>query len=344
MNRTALVTGVGGQDGAYLSKLLLERSYRVVGQVRPGQPPQLARLDELGIAGAVELVAWDLFDLAALTRELERLRPDEIYNLAGPSSVASSFQEPIQALEVNAVAAARLLEGTRLACPEAFFFQPSSAEMFGLAATAPQSETTPFHPRSPYAVSKLFSHWQTISYRESFGLFACCGIMFNHESPLRGRQFVTRKISLGLAEIKLGRRERLSLGNLDVTRDWGFAGDYVDGMWRMMQQTTVSDYVLATGVSTSVRRFVELAAEALGIAIDWSGAGVSEVGIDRKSGRTIVDVDPAFFRPAELTDTVGDPRRAARELGWRASTTVAELAAMMVDADQRRLVEDRLLF
>jgi GDPmannose 4,6-dehydratase len=341
MAKTAVITGVSGQDGAYLAKLLLERGYRVIGQVRRGAPRQTARLDELGIERELEIVAWDVFDMNEVRRELEQACPDEIYNLAGPSSVANSFEQPLQALEIGAVGTARMLEAARQGSPAVRYFQPSSAEMFGSAATSPQSEATPFQPRSPYAVAKLFCHWQTASYRESYKFFGACGILFNHESPLRGRQFVTRKITSELAEVKHGRRDPLALGNLDVSRDWGFAGDYVDAMWRILQQPQPGDYVIATGRSTTVRKFVELTAACLGMALEWSGAGRSEVGIDRTTGRTVVEVDPAFFRPAELVTTVGDATRARDELGWRPSVDIDALAAMMAEADERRVRDNR---
>ena len=339
MGKVALITGIGGQDGAYLAKFLLERGYRVVGQYCDTEKPQTARLDELGITAHVELIGLDLFALPGLRRALEAIGPSEIYNLAGRSSVASSIDQPMWALDVNAVAAARLLEAARLSASDVRFYQASTSEIFGAAARSPQDETTPIRPRSPYAVSKAFSHWQTVSYRESYGFFGVCGIMFNHESPLRGRQFVTRKITAGLAEVKHGRRDQLTLGNLDVQRDWGFAGDYVGGMWRSLQHPVASDYVFATGASTPLRRFVELAAWCLDMSIDWRGSGMSEVGIDRKSGRVIVAVDPAFFRAADVVTTVGDAGRARRELGWHPTVDIEDLVMMMVAADERRLID-----
>lgn len=340
MGKTALITGVSGQDGAYLSKLLCGKGYRVIGQVAPGAPPRTARLAELGIAGEVEIVALDLLALDDMRNALGRLRPDELYNLAGPSSVAFSFEQPTLPLEVNAVAAARLLEASRLAIPDVRFFQPSTAEMFGRANSSPQNEDTPFRPRSPYAVAKLLSHWQTVTYREAYGVFSVCGIMFNHELPLRRRVFVTRKITAGLAEVKHGRRARLSLGNLGARRDWGFAGDYVTGMWLAMTQSKADDFVFASGRSATVRRFAELAAECLGIAIEWSGSGLAEVGVDRRTGRTIIDIDPALFRPAELDATVGDPRKARERLGWTPSASLEFIVAMMAEADERRTLEN----
>lgn len=340
MGKTAFITGVSGQDGAYLSKLLCGKGYRVIGQVAPGAPASTARLAELGVAGEVEIVTLDLLALEEMRDALNRLRPDELYNLAGPSSVAFSFAQPTLPLEVNAVAAARLLEASRLAVPGLRFFQPSTAEMFGAPNASPQNEDTPFRPRSPYAVAKLFSHWQTAIYREAYGVFAVRGIMFNHESPLRRRIFVTRKITAGLAEVKHGRRARLSLGNLEAQRDWGFAGDYVAGMWLAMTQSKPDDFVFATGRSATVRRFAELAAQCLGIALDWAGSGLAEIGVDRATGRTIIDIDASLFRPAELDATVGDPQKARQRLGWSPSTSLESIVAMMAEADERRTVEN----
>ena len=343
MAKTALITGVSGQDGAYLSQLLLERGYRVLGQVRHGAAACMARLLELGIAQDVEFLALDLFNINEMRRELDKLRPDEVYNLAGSSSVAQSFDQPMVAMEINAVAAARLLEALRHGGFGVRFFQTSSSEVFGNPVASPQDESTPFRPRSPYAVAKSFAHWQTVSYRESYNFFGACGILFNHESPLRPRRFVTRKITAELTEIKHRRRERILLGNLDIQRDWGYARDYVDGMWRILQQQEPRDFVLATGISTSVRTFAERAADALGMPLEWSGYGSSEVGIDRKSGRIVIEVSPALFRPAEVAATIGDASRARSELGWRPSVDINGLIAIMLAADERRLLENRPL-
>ena len=343
MARTALITGISGQDGAYLSKFLLGHGYRVVGQLPRGAPVRTARLAELGIARDIEIAEIDLLAVEEMRRELDKIRPDEIYNLAGPSSVAFSFEQPAISMEVNAVAAARLLEAARLAIPDVRFFQPSTSEMFGSVNSSPQNKSTPFRPRSPYAVAKLFAHWQAVNYREAYKLFGACGILFNHESPLRYRRFVTRKITAELVEVKHGRRDRMSLGNLEVRRDWGFAGDYVEGMWRTLQQSEPEDFVFATGLSTSIRTFVELAAENLGMPLEWSGSGLAEAGIDRKTGRTVVDISPAFFRPVELRETVGDAQRARDKLGWAPVTDLPAIVAMMVAADERRLLENRPL-
>jgi len=346
MSKTALVTGVSGQDGAYLSRLLLQKGYRVFGAMRRAASPRMSRLIELGIDKDVEPVEFDLVELTNMMRVLERTKPDEIYNLAAQSFVGVSFEQPIYTAEINALGVARLLEAIRAFNPKVRFYQASTSEMFGkvVDVTKSQDESTPFHPRSPYGVSKLFAHWLTVNYRESYDFFGVSGILFNHESPLRGREFVTRKITAGLAEVKHGRREAIALGNLEAKRDWGFAGDYVEAMWSMLQQPAADDYVLATGAANSVRRFVELAAENLGLAIDWKGAGAAEHGIDRKSGRTVVRIDPSLHRPAEVDVLFGNPAKAGRKLGWRPSTSLAQLVTMMAEADDRRVRENRLLY
>ncbi|HEY8267418.1 MAG TPA: GDP-mannose 4,6-dehydratase [Xanthobacteraceae bacterium] len=346
MPKTALITGVSGQDGAYLSRLLLQKGYRVVGSVRRTAAPRMSRLMELGIENDIEPVELDLTEITNVMRAIEHAKPDEIYNLAAQSFVAVSFEQPILTAEVGALGNARLLEAIRTVDPKIRLYQASSSEMFGKVAdrTKLQNENSPFHPRSPYGVSKLFAHWLTVNYRESYGFFAVSGILFNHESPLRGREFVTRKITAGLAEVKHGRREILSLGNLEAQRDWGFAGDFVDGIWRMLQRPAADDYVLATGTTTSVRGFCELAAERLGFAIDWKGKGDGETGIDRKSGKTIIRIDPRYYRPAEVDYLLGDAAKARRELGWSPATTLADLVTMMVEADDLRVRENRLLY
>ncbi|HKS61973.1 MAG TPA: GDP-mannose 4,6-dehydratase [Xanthobacteraceae bacterium] len=336
MSRTALITGVSGQDGAYLARLLLSKGYRVVGATRPSASSSFARLEYLGIAREVEPYDCEMLELSNIVRMIERVKPDEVYNLAAQSFVGASFQLPIFTMEVNAHGTVRLLEAMRLAAPGARFYQASTSEMFG-NAPAPQHGSTPFHPRSPYGVAKMMAHNFAVNYREAYGMFCASGILFNHESPLRGHEFVTRHITVGLAGVKHGRRDHLALGNLDARRDWGFADDYVEGMWRMLQQDTASDFVLATGVATSVRRFVELAAAHFGFAIAWSGKGVDEIGTDTRSGRVLVRIDPRRHRPAEVHDPVGAPKNAAEKLGWRHTTDVAGLAAMMAAEDDRRV-------
>ncbi len=343
MPKTALITGVSGQDGAYLAQLLLRQGYRVVGSVRRMSDAAPPRLAELNIAGEIELVHFERADLDHLKAAIERIRPDEVYNLAAQSSVGLSFERPLETVESGIVAFATLLEAARCVDPAIRFFQASTCEMFGQPRETPQNENTPFRPCSPYAVAKLFAHWQTVCYREREGLFGACGILFNHESPLRGRQFVTRKITVGLAEIKHGRRDVLQLGSLDASRDWGFAGDYVRGMWQMLQQSEADDFVLATGVSTTVREFISLAAECLGFSLEWSGSGVSETGIDRKTGRTVIAVSPEFFRPTDVTTQVGDAGKARRQMGWKPSMSLSELVVAMTEADERRVRDQRLL-
>jgi GDPmannose 4,6-dehydratase len=335
MTKTALITGVTGQDGAYLSQLLLRKGYRVVGGHRRSSTANFSRLERLGIGDHVEIVDLDLFELSNVQRVIERVRPDEVYNLAAQSFVGVSFEQPLYTGEIDALGVTRMLEALRTAGGGARFYQASTSEMFGKVQAVPQEETTPFHPRSPYGVAKVYGHWITVNYREAYGMHATSGILFNHESPLRGPEFVTRKLTLGLAAVKCGRQETVAVGNLDARRDWGFAGDYVEAMWRMLQQPEADDYVVATGEAHTVRRFVELAAEAIGIAIAWEGTGLEERGIDRRSGRTVVAVDPRFFRPAEVDLLIGSPRKALQRLGWTPTTSFLELVRMMAEADLR---------
>ncbi len=318
--KSALVTGVTGQDGAYLAKLLLEKGYRVHGLLARRGSDTLWRLRELGVEREVTYVDGDLTDLASLIRAMETSKAEEVYNLAAQSFVGTSWQQPVLTAQVTGVGAINVLEAVRIVNPQARFYQASTSEMFGLIQAERQSESTPFYPRSPYGFAKLMAHWATVNYRESFGLHASSGILFNHESPLRGIEFVTRKVAHAAASIKLGRQKELRLGNIDAKRDWGFAGDYVDAMWRMMQQPTGDDYVVATGVTTTVRDMCRIA--------------FAHVGLDYAQ---FVVVDPQFFRPAEVEVLLGDPGKARDRLGWRATTTLDELVAMMVDADLRRL-------
>ena len=342
MGKTALITGVAGQDGAYLAQLLVSRGYRVFGGVRRLSGANVQRLEDLGIAQEVTLVELDLYELTNAIRTLEAIRPDEIYNLAAQSFVATSFAQPLYTAEINALGPLRLLEAVRQMDSKIRFYQASSSELFGKAQTVPQSEGTPFHPRSPYGVAKLFAYWTTVNYRESYGLHASSGILFNHESPLRGREYVTRKITLGMAMIKHGQADIIELGNLAAERDWGFAGDFVDGIWRMMQQDVPADYVLATGETHSVRSFAEKVAAWHGYDIIWSGAAEQEVGMDRVSGRTLVRVNPALYRPAEVELLVGSPRLAQDRLGWRRQVAFDQLVEMMCAADDRRVAEKNI--
>jgi GDPmannose 4,6-dehydratase len=337
MARTALVTGITGQDGAYLSRLLLDKGYRVFGAFRRGASLNLWRLNELGISEAdLTFIPLELLEYANLRRAIAETEPDEIYNLGAQSFVGISFEQPLFTADVNSLGVTRMLEAIREVNPAIRFYQASTSEMFGKVQAVPQNEKTPFYPRSPYAVAKLFAHWITVNYRESYGLFGCSGILFNHESPLRGIEFVTRKITCGLARIREGLQDVVELGNLEAKRDWGFAGDYVEGIWRMLQQPEADDYVLATGTTTSVRRFCDLAAAVAGVDLAWEGAGMNTVGVDRRSGKTIIRVNPKLYRPAEVDFLVGDATKACEKLGWSAKTTLPELVEMMVEADLRR--------
>jgi len=344
MARTALVTGITGQDGAYISRLLLDKGYRVFGAFRRGATLNLWRLNDLGVSEEdIEFIPFELLEYANLRRAIEQAAPDEIYNLGAQSFVGISFDQPLFTTDVNALGVVRMLEVIREVNPEIKFYQASTSEMFGKVQAVPQNEGTPFYPRSPYAVAKLYAHWITVNYREAYGLFGCSGILFNHESPLRGIEFVTRKITSGLARIREGQQDVIELGNLDAKRDWGFAGDYVDGMWRMLQQDEPDDYVLATGETNSVRHFCELAAEALGYDLTWEGEAEKTVGIDRHSGRTLIRVNPKFYRPAEVELLVGDAAKAREKLGWSPQTTLPQLVEMMAEADLRRARAGQIL-
>jgi GDPmannose 4,6-dehydratase len=342
--KRSFITGVNGQDGAYLARLLLEKGHTVVGAVRNAATANLGRLHELGIAGDVELVDFELMEFGNALRVIERAKPDELYNLAGQSYVGSSFDKPVHTGEVNAIGVTAILEAIRTLDAGIRFYQASTSELFGKALETPQTERTPFYPRSPYAAAKAYAHWITVNYRESHGLHTVCGILFNHESPLRAQGFVTRKITLGLVRIRHQQLDVLELGNLDARRDWGFAGDYVDGMWRALQHEPATDYVLATGETRSIRDFVTEAGRHLGFDIVWQGAGMDEEGIDRATGRAIVKVDPQLFRRAEVDVVCGDASKAARELGWKPTTPFAEIVRLMTEADDRRVREERVLF
>ncbi len=318
---TALITGITGQDGAYLAAFLLSKGYRVVGGFRRASTVNTTRLDALGITRDVELVPFDLTDHGNMRRTLDRIEPDEVYNLAAQSFVGVSFEQPVTTGEITGVGVVRLLEAIREVNPSIHFYQASTSEMFGKAREVPQNEETPFHPRSPYAAAKLYAHWSTVNYREAYGMHASSGILFNHESQLRGAEFVTRKITLGAARIRYGLQSELKLGNLDAKRDWGYAKEYVEAMWLMLQQPEPDDYVIATGESHSVREFVEAAFEAAGLGSSWE---------------RYVATDPAFMRPAEVHFLRGDPTKAREKLGWSPKTTFEELVSLMVEADLRR--------
>ena len=338
MTKTAIVTGISGQDGAYLAENLLGRGYTVYGTYRRTSSVNFWRIDELGIGKHpnLKLVEYDLTDMGSAIRLIETSEAMEVYNLAAQSFVGVSFDQPITTGQITGLGAAYLLEAIRTVNRDIRFYQASTSEMFGKVQAIPQIETTPFYPRSPYGVAKLYAHWLTVNYRESFGIFGTSGILFNHESPLRGREFVTRKITDTVAKIALGKAELLELGNLDAKRDWGYAKDYVEGMRLMLQHDVADTYVLATNRTETVRSFVELAFGQVGIELDWSGSEDTETGADRKTGRTLVRVNPAFYRPAEVELLIGDPAKAKADLGWEPQVQLEELARLMVDADMRR--------
>jgi len=320
MTKAALITGITGQDGAYLAQLLLGKGYEVSGVLPRRSTDTLWRLRELGIERDVRLIDGDVGDVTAMFRALRESKANEVYNLAAQSFVGTSWQQPLLTAQVTGVGCANVLEAIRMTDPSIRFYQASTSELFGLIQAERQDEKTPFYPRSPYGVAKLYAHWMTINYRESFNLHASTGILFNHESPLRGVEFVTRKVTDGVARIKRGQQKELRLGNIDAKRDWGFAGDYVDAMWRMLQQDKGDDYVVATGTTTTVREMCRIA--------------FSHVGLNYQDH---VVIDPQFFRPAEVDILLGNPAKAERQLGWKATTSLEQLITMMVDADMRRV-------
>lgn len=344
--KKAIVTGITGQDGAYLAQHLLNEGYKVYGTMRRLSSMNLWRIQDLGIENDpnLELVDFDLTDEVGAIRLIDRCEPDEVYNLAAQSFVGVSFEQPVTTANITGLGATNLLEAIRMVNPKIRFYQASTSEMFGKVQEIPQTEKTPFWPRSPYGVAKLYAHWITINYRESYDIFGSCGILFNHESPLRGLEFVTRKITHAVAMIKQGKQDVLELGNLDAKRDWGFAGDYVKGMHLMLQAEQPDVYVLATNVTTPVRDFVMMAFAAVGITIEFKGQGVNEVGIDVATGKEVVRVNPKFYRPAEVDLLIGDPAKAVRELGWEPKVQLNELCEMMVQADMKRVSNSTLIF
>lgn len=335
---TAIITGITGQDGAYLAELLLSKGYTVYGTFRRASSVNFWRIEELGIQDHpnLRLVEHDLTDLSSSIRLLQSSEATEVYNLAAQSFVGVSFDQPLTTAAITGVGPVHLLEAIRIVDPSVRFYQASTSEMFGLVQAVPQTETTPFYPRSPYGVAKLYAHWMTVNYRESYGIFGCSGILFNHESPLRGREFVTRKITDSVAKIKLGKLDCLMLGNLDARRDWGYAKEYVDGMWRMLQTDEPDTYVLATNRTVTVRDFVNMAFEAAGITVEFSGREEEEMAVDVATGKTVMQVDPRFYRPAEVDLLIGDPTKATEKLGWKPETTLEALCRIMVEADLRR--------
>ena len=335
---TAIITGITGQDGAYLAELLLAKGYKVYGTYRRTSSVNFWRIEELGIAAHpnLKLVEYDLTDMSASIRMLQSTGATEVYNLAAQSFVGVSFDQPVTTAEITGVGALNLLEAIRIVNPAIRFYQASTSEMFGKVQAIPQTETTPFYPRSPYGVAKLYAHWITVNYRESYDLFGSSGILFNHESPLRGREFVTRKITDTVAKIKLGKLDCLELGNIDAKRDWGFAKEYVEGMWRMLQADEPDTFVLATNRTETVRDFVAMAFKAAGIEVEFRGKEESETAVDVATGRTVMRINPDFYRPAEVDLLIGDPAKAQKVLGWEPKTNLEELCRMMVEADLRR--------
>ena len=331
--KKAFITGITGQDGAYLAKLLLEKGYEVHGGVRRISQPETTRLNSLGIAGDIQLHDFDLLEQNSMFRVIRDVEMDEFYNLAAQSFVGASWELPVYTADADGMAVVRILDTLRTLRPDCRFYQASTSEMFGLVQEVPQTETTRLYPRSPYGAAKVYGHYITMNYRESFGLHASSGILFNHESPLRGKEFVTRKITMGLAALARGGNIPIELGNMDARRDWGFAGDYVDGMWRMLQQDVADDYVLATGVTTTIREFFTYAGEALGMDLDWSGEGENETATDRKTGKLVMKVNPKFYRPAEVDLLIGNPQKAVAKLGWKATVDIRALASMMATSD-----------
>jgi GDPmannose 4,6-dehydratase len=349
MAKIALISGITGQDGAYLAEFLLAKGYIVHGIKRRTSLFNTDRIDHLyqdPHEGSCKFILHhgDLSDSCSLIHIVQKIQPDEIYNLGAQSHVAVSFEQPEYTAQVDGIGALRILEAIRILGLEqkTRFYQASTSELYGLVQQIPQTEKTPFYPRSPYAVAKLYAYWITVNYREAYGMYACNGILFNHESPLRGETFVTRKITRALSRIKLGLQEKVYLGNLDSLRDWGHARDYVEMQWRMLQQEAAEDFVIATGVQRSVREFVSVAAERLGIRVSWQGSGANEVGTDQ-DGNVIVAVDPRYFRPTEVETLLGDPSYAHERLGWRPTTTFEQLVAEMVDADLESAKRDHLV-
>ncbi|MDA5534843.1 GDP-mannose 4,6-dehydratase [Yersinia mollaretii] len=336
--KIAVITGITGQDGAYLAELLLDKGYIVYGTYRRTSSVNFWRIEELGINKNpnLHLVEYDLTDLSASIRLLQTTQATEVYNLAAQSFVGVSFDQPATTAEITGIGPLNLLEAIRIVNTKIRFYQASTSEMFGKVQAIPQIEETPFYPRSPYGVAKLYAHWMTINYRESYGIFGCSGILFNHESPLRGREFVTRKITDSVAKIKLGKLDILELGNMDAKRDWGFAKEYVEGMWRMLQADVPDTFILATNRTETVRDFVSMAFKAAGFDLRFEGKDEDEVGIDTTSGKTLVKINPKFYRPAEVELLIGNPQKAKDVLGWEPKTTLEELCQMMVEEDLRR--------
>lgn len=336
--KLVIITGITGQDGAYLAQLLLDKGYTVYGTYRRTSSVNFWRIEELGIQNHpnLHLVEYDLTDMGSNIALVQKVQPDEIYNLAAQSFVGVSFEQPSTTAQITGIGCLNLLEAIRLVNPKIRFYQASTSEMFGKVQAIPQVESTPFYPRSPYGVAKLYAHWMTVNYRESYNIFGSSGILFNHESPLRGREFVTRKITDSVAKIKLGKLDCLELGNLDAKRDWGYAKEYVEGMWRMLQADEPDTFVLATNRTETVRDFVRMAFKGAGIEVDFKGSAEQETAVDTATGKTVMRINPRFYRPAEVELLIGDPAKAKAKLGWEPKTTLEQLCHMMVEADLRR--------
>ncbi len=339
--KNALITGINGQDGSYLAELLLEKGYNVYGIMRRKSVVDYGNVEH--IKDKIHFIYADMTDPVSLVNAMQISQADEVYNLAAQSFVATSWEQPLATAQIDALGVTNMLEAIRIVKPSAHFYQASTSEMFGLVQEIPQTEKTPFYPRSPYGVAKLYGHWITKNYRESYGLFACSGILFNHESERRGKEFVTRKITDAVARIKAGIQDHLELGNMDAKRDWGHSKDYVKAMWLMLQQDTPDDYVIATNETRTVREFVETAFKHAGIEIEWSGSGVDEIGKCKKTGKTLVKVNPEFFRPAEVELLLGNPAKAEKNLGWVREISFSQLVERMVKNDMK-LVENEIKY
>tara|TARA_B100000686_G_scaffold297572_1_gene329953 strand:+ start:4412 stop:5422 length:1011 start_codon:yes stop_codon:yes gene_type:complete len=331
--KKALITGITGQDGAYLSQLLLKKGYKVYGTARRSASENFWRLEYLGIKEKINLIDFDLLEVSNIQKVIESIKPNEVYNLAAQSFVPTSFELPILTTDINSLGALRILDTIKNFDPSTRFYQASTSEMFGKVQDIPQTENTKFYPRSPYGVSKLYSHFITINYRESYNLFACSGILFNHESPLRGNEFVTKKITKSLSKIKKGEFDCMKIGNIDAKRDWGFAGDYVEAMWLMLNSKKADDYVISTGFYHSVKDFIDMAIKHLGMKTEWKGKGINSKLINKKNGKTIVKVDKKFFRPAEVEQLLGDSSKAKKQLKWKPKVSFSTLVEMMVKFD-----------
>jgi len=331
MSKKVLITGITGQDGAYLSKLLIYKGYKVFGAIRKSSSINDWRLKALEVHDKVELVQFDYFNVPKIIRIIDKIEPEIIFNLAAQSSVATSFKKPIVTSDINALGTIRILEAIKIINKKIKFYQASSSEMFGIASTKLQDEKTPFHPKSPYGMSKIFAHWATVNYRETYNIFACSGILFNHESPLRGNEYVTKKIISGLTNIKFGKQKYLKVGNIETMRDWGYAKDYVEGIYKIVTASTADDFVLATGKSHSIKEFCEITAKSLEIDLDWKGKGIETIGIDCKTGNTIIEIDKKFYRPSDVDYLIGNTKKAKTKLNWFPKTNFEKLIEIMVN-------------